>query len=103
MKTIWKFFLDVTDAQVVSVPYGARVLPAVETGGIGRPLQIWAEVDTDLEHEERAFYVVGTGNPFPAAAARYVGTCMQGPLVWHVYEGLTAAERDSAADRGGEA
>lgn len=87
MKTIWKFFLEVTDVQIVFMPAGARVLPVVETAGIGRPLQIWAEVDTDLEREERTYYVVGTGNPFPAAAARYVGTCSHGSLVWHVYEG----------------
>lgn len=87
MKTIWKFILDVTDVQIVAMPAGARVLPTVTSPDIiGRPLSIWAEVDPDLETEERAIYVVGTGNPIPNAATKYVGTCMQGSLVWHVYE-----------------
>lgn len=54
MKTIWKFFLEVTDVQIVFMPAGARVLPVVETAGMGRPLQIWAEVDTDLVEALRA-------------------------------------------------
>lgn len=91
MKTIWKFPLDVTDVQHVVMPAGARVLPDVAAAGgsLLTPLFIWAEVDTDDELTERTFFVLGTGNPSPVSKlhAEYVGSCLKGSFVWHVYEG----------------
>lgn len=90
MKRIWKFPLKITDFQEIRMPLGARIL-CVQTQ-FSEPM-IWAEVDVDekahaLETERRGIFVIGTGNPMPVAATKYIGTFQTfgGNLIWHVYE-----------------
>ncbi len=83
MTTIYKFPLAVTDRQVVRMPHGARVLCAMNQHG---NVTIWAEVNPNALTEDRVFWIVGTGNPMPTAALIYIGSVLQPPFVWHVYE-----------------
>lgn len=93
-KTIWKFTIPVTDVVEVEMPRNARVLPFVQTAKSGElgpraALNLWAEVHPNLEKVMRRFHIVGTGNPFPNVQhSAYVGSVVDGPFVWHVYEGM---------------
>lgn len=81
--SIWKYELQVTEAQVVRMPAGARIL----TVQVQRNVPcLWALVDEQAKREPRVFRVFGTGAPFDAADAAYVGTFQDGALVWHLFE-----------------
>jgi hypothetical protein len=94
MKTIWKYQLEVTDRQEISMPTQAKILTVQTQNNI---LTLWVEVDTDanygIESRKRVIQIIGTGNPFPPLEQneerKYIGTCqMQGlvEFVWHVFE-----------------
>lgn len=83
MRTVHKYSLDITDAQAVPMPKGAKVVHVGEQRGV---LCLWAEVDTDRPKEDRHFVIVGTGNPRPKDAKTHLGSAVVGPFVWHVYE-----------------
>lgn len=88
MKTIFRYRLDITDAPFVSMPLGARVLPAPPNSRNSDYIEIWAEVDTTQPLERRDFRIVGTGSPLPDDCGDFVGTVMThgGSLVWHIFE-----------------
>lgn len=46
---------------------------------------LWIEVDLEQPLETHEFRVVGTGWIVPENS-NYVGTYIDGPFVWHVYE-----------------
>ncbi len=87
MRTIWKFPLQITDFQKVEMPRGAHILSVQIQGS---QLCLWAYVLSDEEKEERAFWVLGTGNPVerPENIGPFIGTVQMhgGSLVWHVFE-----------------
>jgi hypothetical protein len=86
MKTIWKFPLEVTDAQGVLLPQGAQVLTAQLQG---RSLCLWALVDPDAPKTVRLLHIFGTGHPVHNAdSLRYISTFQLdgGALVFHVFE-----------------
>lgn len=87
MRTIYKYPLDITDAQTVQMPKSAAVL---SVGVQGHTVYVWAAVDTDEPLVGRHFRIAGTGNPFGwrAPSLRFIGTVMThgGHLVWHVFE-----------------
>lgn len=82
-ETIWKFPLMMEDYPVVTMPRGAEVLCVQLQHGMPT---LWARVDPQKAKEDRALLIVGTGNPMPDGAGRYVGTFQHGPFVWHVFE-----------------
>lgn len=86
MTTIWKYPLQVTDVQWVSMPEGARLLYVDYQAG---DLSLWAMVDSKAPLRNRLIAVVGTGNPAPTDqdGASYVGTAISGSFVWHVFDG----------------
>jgi hypothetical protein len=51
-------------------------------------VELWFIDDTDAPVHDRAFRVVGTGQPIAPALAHYVGTAVtpSGQFVWHVFE-----------------
>lgn len=85
MKTIWKFPIETVDAQVVSMPEGARILSVASQNE--QPC-IWVMVETENKPVERKFSTYGTGHPIRDDFPVYVGTYMlsDGALVLHVYE-----------------
>jgi len=84
---IWKYGLEITDAQSVRMPFGAVVLGV---GAQGDALVMWARHDADEKRREhRAFLVLGTGNGFPVEVLGcHVGSVQMGPFVWHVFEAV---------------
>ena len=85
MTRIWKWPLEITDRQAVTLPRNARILTAQMQGDV---LCIWTECDPTGGGEARTFSVYGTGNPMPESPGLYIGTVQThgGALVWHVYE-----------------
>jgi hypothetical protein len=58
MKAIYKYRLDITDEQFVSLPKGATILKYGEQRG---DLYFWALVDLSNPSELVKFYIKGTG------------------------------------------
>jgi hypothetical protein len=83
--TIYKYSLRITDVQSVKAPRGTRWLSAQMQNG---RLCVWATVDPNQPDESHLIRIIGTGNPFPAAAQSgmvFVGTVQDAPFVWHVF------------------
>ena len=87
MRTIWKYTLNITDRQTVSMPVFAEILTVQMQGG---SLCLWAIVESDRNLEQREFLIFGTGNPIPEQFClhQHIGTVQVGGgvLVWHVFE-----------------
>jgi hypothetical protein len=92
--TIWKFPIEATDEQWITMPRGARILHV----GVQRDVVcLWALVDTDgaSSSMQKMIRVHGTGHPtdLPHGSESwkmgYIGTFMlgDGALVFHVFEG----------------
>ena len=88
MKTIWKYKLEITDYQMISLPINAKI---ISTGidPIG-DLCIWAEVDSDQKNLLGVnVAIIGTGNPFPHGVGdeyKFLGSVLyRETLMWHVY------------------
>jgi hypothetical protein len=88
MKTIYKYKLDVTDMQTVSMPIGSKILNLNTQQEV--PC-IWALIDTDNEIEDRKFSIYGTGHECRPCYEEYIGTFQikQGFLVFHVFESFS--------------
>lgn len=85
MTTIWKYPLKLQDHQSVDMPLGAEILTVQFQDGI--PC-LWAKVDSMMHNKKlRSIALVGTGHPVSEdGGCRYIGTCQQGPFVWHWFE-----------------
>ncbi len=86
-RAVYKYRLDTTDRQQVTMPVGSVVLCVHEQS---RWLALWAEVDIDTDLKEiKTIVVKGTGHPIPEEQMpllRYLGTGFVDSFVWHVYE-----------------
>jgi hypothetical protein len=89
MQKVFKYPLEVTDIQNLSLPEGAIIRTAMEQCG---SLCIWAEIDTEMvkqnRNETRTIYVIGTGHPMPDEELRYINSVSMssGNLIFHIYE-----------------
>jgi hypothetical protein len=90
-RQVWKFPLGTM--AVLSAPASAKVVLVALDSATDQPA-IWLEVDQDLPKVERIFGIYGTGHSiegnggFPSPL--HVGSVVQAPFVWHVYELRTA-------------
>ena len=83
MKTTYKYPLQITDQQTVTMPAGAQILH-VGLGPHG-DVCLWALVDSGKPTELRHIVVTGTGHPVPDGVT-YLGSVTSGIFVWHVWE-----------------
>lgn len=88
MTAIYKYRLEITETQVVSMPKGAQILTAQMQDGY---LCLWALVNTDKKSAMRSIVICGTGNPIPSGedftqTHRYIATVQEQEFVWHVFE-----------------
>ena len=81
--TIYKYRLDITNQQVVSMPMGAKFLHA-GPDPYGDPC-VWYQVMPDDPKIDHTFFLVGTGNPIPSKAKVHLGSFLMGPLVLHLF------------------
>jgi hypothetical protein len=82
---IWKYSLVETDLQAISVPMGANFISVAVQDGI---IWAWAEVNETAPRVSVTIEIIGTGNPVAPARRRFIGTVLNAPFVWHVYEQL---------------
>lgn len=85
MKTIWKFPLEVTDRQIVTMPEGARILDVQVQNDT--PC-LWAVVNERAEPQRRVIVIYGIGGPVPDTEGTYIGTFQMygGAAVFHAFE-----------------
>ncbi len=88
MKTIWKakiqpdsikggiFEIDIT------APTGARAISVGLQNGF---VMVWFEIDPDKPLGRLRLYSVGTGFGRVPDNARFIGTIIDGPYIWHIY------------------
>ncbi len=83
MTTIYKYPIEITDTQELSLPQGAKILHA----GLDAQRQpcIWAIVEPNNPPRPTPIYLTGTGGPLPPEPYRHLNTFIQGPFIWHVF------------------
>lgn len=83
MKTIYKYPIEITDEQTLSMPEGAQVLSAQMQGNT---LCIWALVDSGNFNCDRRVRIFGTGNPVVLDGNwKFVDSVHERIFVWHVF------------------
>lgn len=92
-RTIWKFEVPLVGGATFDLPAHA-IVRYVGADPMGA-LCFWAEFEQDEGgHSRRRFEFVGTGGVVPplrggrdaAGGGVYLGTVVQAPFVWHLYE-----------------
>ncbi len=83
MKTIWKYTIKYSHAfELITTPTARVVFFSVQGG---QPT-FWMEFQLGVQNtHKRQFQIFGTGHDIPDHA-RYIGTTLDGPFVWHLYE-----------------
>lgn len=83
---VYKYELEITDEQIISLPFNAELLTVQMQGN---KCYLWALVDPRNELEERTICIYGTGHPIQnKIRLKYIST-FQIPhlgLVFHAFE-----------------
>jgi hypothetical protein len=83
---IWKFTLELTDIQKLTITEGAQILSVANQNG---NLCLWVMLVPHLRKVKRTIEIIGTGNPIEEGIERkFIGTAVINPFVWHVFERL---------------
>ena len=85
---IWKFELELTGMQELTMPEGAQLLSVANQNG---NVYLWAMVDPKKEKRRRYIEIVGTGNQMSVDMGierKFIGTAVVDPFVGHVFERL---------------
>jgi hypothetical protein len=83
MNTIYKYPIEITDEQTVSMPVGAQVLSAQMQG---TQLCIWALVEVGNINCDRRVRIFGTGNTVKLDGNwKFVDSVQERIFVWHVF------------------
>jgi hypothetical protein len=85
VRTVYRYVVPVNDEAHEIELSGPIVHVAARSMG---NVEFWALVG-EQESLVRTFQVFGTGHPLPHQA-KYIGTALAGPLVWHLFELLIA-------------
>lgn len=82
---IYKYTLQIVDAQTISVPKGARGISAQIQNN---QLQVWAIVDPDMPLVDVTFHIFGTGHriDIPLPKINFISTVQHEGFVWHLFE-----------------
>lgn len=83
MRKIFKYRLEVGENHVQVQGTGFKAIAFQDQNG---QLCVWAEVSQSVYRAAIiVITVVGTGFEVPANS-KHIGTCQQGPFVWHAYQ-----------------
>lgn len=88
-RRIFRYEIPVDDRQH-TVPAGKIVHMTRHRDLISPRVEVWVEVQLetpDISSEPvggQVLTIIGTGHPAPEGAT-HVATCLDGPLVWHLY------------------
>lgn len=80
---IWKFPIEVTDSQCISMPFHSKIICVQSQRD---EVVLWALVDPASPLRQRWIELRGTGHDAPFNG--YIGTAQThgGSLVWHVFD-----------------
>lgn len=83
MRTIYKYPLEITDHQEISIHAGAELLDIqVQNGSI----YLWCMVNPNQSMRKYYFRVLGTGQPIESEFnVPYLATVQTGRFVWHIF------------------
>lgn len=90
MRTIYKYRLEKSGANLIKMPIGAQPL---HVGMQDNKVYIWMEVESEYPIESRQLWLYGTGWDLAEMPRRcpYLGTAQNDQsLVWHVFDGGSA-------------
>ena len=87
MVSIWKYEIEPDFViQEVEMPIGAQII----SFGLdaNNAICFWAKVDTEARKEMHLVACVGTGWPIDNIRdnAKFIGTVVHGPYVWHLFD-----------------
>jgi hypothetical protein len=85
MLKIFRYILEITDDQEISIPSGAayNIIHVAEKHG---NLCVWVMVNPNAKEKPVRFLVRGTGHGFTGEEGKHVGSVvMKNGLVWHVF------------------
>ena len=82
-RVVWHWRIPITDNMEMLMPDGTRV---IHFGLRNGELTIWTLLDPSKSQRLRRFRLAGTGHPISEIDLRYIGTCFQESLVWHLFE-----------------
>lgn len=82
-QTIWKFPLELTDVNRVTMPAQSHIL---HVGMQGETLCLWALVAPEASKVTRVIAIRGTGHPCNIEHTRHVGSVFDRQFVWHVFD-----------------
>jgi len=75
MKTVYKYSLQPTGYQQVTMPTGSQILTVqLQRYEGSQYVSLWAIVETDNEPEQRRFLIAGTGQEIKHKLIRFLGT-----------------------------
>lgn len=83
METIYKYELELTDTQALSLPADAEILTIQQQGP---SIFAWVKLDNQKPERDRTIVVCGTGSPLKQPYMRYITTIQVGIMVWHFFE-----------------
>lgn len=84
MRTIWKYPIEITDKQTISIEEDAKFIH-VSLDPKGEPC-LWFECDDTKPTKKRTIRVFGTGHPLPDdVPLKHLGSFVERCFVWHVY------------------
>ena len=87
MLSFWFSACD-RDWETIELPFKSTILSVDNQHGV---LCLWALVDPEYSKKKTRIIIVGTGQPLPDSfIGTFVGTVIVGPLIWHVFEDLSA-------------
>ena len=98
-RTIWKFPIEITEQQEITVNKDYRVL-SVGLDPSGQPC-LWIYVDSNPNSPKTSITInlYGTGGPVSTRPGGFIGTFLQGSLVWHVFYGGQPLDKMACGSR----
>jgi len=90
MHTIWKFPLELTDTQEISIPSQYELLDIIEQHP--NKFMMWAVVNEQAPKEIIKIEIYGTGHPIKdIISLKHIKTlcASNGILVWHFFERIS--------------
>ncbi len=86
MKTIWKYPFKVDDRFTLEIPARSEVIHVGLDPEGNRCL--WILLDPEDVKYTATFYIFGTGHNVDSRfqGSRHVGSFIEGPFVWHVFQ-----------------
>lgn len=82
MNAVYKYELDLTDVNEITMPMGAEIIHA-NIDPHGSPC-VWAVVNPENKPQRKLIYIRGTGQPLPDNCI-HLSSFRQGPFIWHVF------------------